>query len=253
MSKQNRSLIPIISTIIVAVLAIVMAIVAVVLMTGNKKNDPGTSVSDGGSSVQSSVPFSPTQELIDECTYAAHDLVQDSYRIIRLFLTEGLKHFDEPYGNEPDDGIYTVNSMEYTSLKQIEDFVKSVYVADEAQRILTDIDGNGLAVYQDREVLVTIEETLEATGEAADTEESGPKYKNEIVLGISADFEPIEYNKDWSSCRIAVSPLSEKECKLTVYLNGIDPAAVTEADKDSILEMSMVKNGDEWRLAKFIY
>lgn len=245
-------MVSLISTIIVAVLAIALAVVAVVLMTGDKDNTSGTPDTSSTPQVEE---FRPTQELIDECTYAAHDLIAGSYRVVRLFVTDGLPHFDEPYGNRPEDGIYTVNSEEYTSLKQIEDFVKSIYTEAEAQRILTNIDGNGLAVYQNREVLTTIEETLEATSETDDsTSESGPKYKTEYVLGISESFVPAaDYAKDWSSVRIAVVPVTAEECKLTVYLNGLDPETVTDADKDSVLELSMVKSGENWRLTKLVY
>ncbi|MBQ9948662.1 MAG: hypothetical protein IJO91_09770 [Oscillospiraceae bacterium] len=257
--KQNNSLVPMISTIIVAVLAIAVAVTAVILLTGDK----GETSSAGGTSdqqISSETVFRPTQELIDECTYAAHDLVAGSYRIVRLFVTDGLDHFDEPYGNKPEDGIYTVNSKEYTSLSEIEELVRSIYTEDVAKLILTDIDGNGLAVYQNREVLVKVEEPLPEEGEEeSDTTESETtdgtaQYKTELVLGISADFVPAaDYKKDWSSCRIAVVPVSESECKLTVYLDGLSPETVTDADKDSILEMSMVKSEDNWRLTKFVY
>lgn len=253
MSKQKTSMAPVISTIIVAVLAIVVTVIAVLMITGNRNNSGTDSGGASQPGAGNSEPFRPTQELVDECTYAAHDLVADSYRVVRLFITDGLPHFDEPYGNKPEDGIYTVDSREYTSLEQIREFVSSVYTEEAAERVLTDIDGNGLAVYQNREILVTVEETYEGTGEAS-TAESGPKYKTETVLGISADFVPAtDYTKDWSSCRIAIVPVSETECSLTVYLDGLDPDTATEADKDSILNMSMVKLGEEWRLTEFVY
>ena len=253
-NKKNNSLVPLISTIVVAAVALVVAIIAVVMLTGDNNN---TSTS-GGTSAQPdtsvSEPFRPTQELVDECTYAAHDLVAGSYRVVRLFVTDGLPHFDEPYGNKPEDGIYTVDSKEYTSLAQIEEFVKSIYTEEAADKVLYNVDGNGLTVFQNREILVTVEETYEGTGEAPATAESGPKYKTETVLGISADFIPAaDYDKDWSICRIAIVPVSETECDLTVYLDGLDPETATDADKDSILNMSMVKSGEEWRLTEFVY
>lgn len=250
MSKQKTSLAPLISTIIVAVLAIAVVIVALMLITG----DNGTS-SDGGAAPDTSVSesFRPTQELVDECTYAAHDLVADNYRIVRLFVTEGLAYEPEPYGNLPEDGLYTVSSNEYKTLEQIQDLVNSVFIEEEAVRVLGNIDGKGLAVYQDREKLVKVEDTADATAEAT-KESAGVQYTTEYVLGISADFAPDEsYTKDWSSCRIAIIPRSETLCDLTVYLDGLDENTATEADSDSILKMTMVKVEQDWRLEKFVY
>ncbi len=258
MSKQKASLAPVISTIIVALLAIGVAVAAILIMTGDNDNN-GTGAQNNGSSASDTV-FKPSQELVSECTYAAHDLVAASYRVVKLFVTQGLDHLDEPYGNRPEDGLYTVSSTEFTTLDQIQTLVKSVYTEEEAQRILTNVDGNGLAVYQNRERLVKVEKTdpgtSEATAEAApeSTSDGSVQYTTEYVLGISEDFTPAEnYKKDWSSCRIAVTPLSETECKLVVYLDGLDPETVTDADKDSILEMSMIKNGEDWRLTAFKY
>ena len=247
MSKQKTSLVPLISTIIVAVLAIILAVVAVILMTsGNNNNETSNSTPDS-SVVQEE--FRPTQELVDQCTYAAHDLVAGNYKIVGLFITNGLPRYDEPYGNKPEDGLYTVNSSEYTSLKQIEDLVKSIYTEQEANRILTNVDGNGLAVYQNREVLVLVEEPVSETAEA----DSSPKYETEYVLGISENFVPAtDYTKDWSSVRIGVVPVTAEECKLTIYLDGVDPETA-DVNSDSVLSLSMVKTENGWRLTKFVY
>lgn len=255
MSKQKTSLAPIISTIIVALLAIVVAVVAIVLISGeNNASSQGNPAADGSAV---SEPFSPTQEQIDECTYAAHDLVAAHYKAVRLFVTEGLEHLDEPYGNKPDDGYYTVDSTAYKTLEDITALLDSIYTAEETQRILTDLDGSGMQVYKNREKLVKIEETYEGTAETADeiTNDSGSvQYATEYVLGIHMDFTPDEsYTKDWSTCRIAVTPVSDTECRLVVYLNGLDPETATEADSDSILNMSMQKTDEGWRLTSFVY
>ncbi len=242
--KENKSVIPLVSTIVIAVIAIVLAIVAMLTL---KKDKPDQNGSDPAP--VSSI-FIPTDELIEECTYAAHDLVRDNFSVIRLYITEGLAHFDEPYGNLPEDGIYTVNSTEYSSLEQIEEMLKSIYVNSEAERVLTNIDGNGKAVYVNREVLVDAVYTDEA-----ESGESRPLYTTETVLGISADFTPdTSYNKDWSTCNIAVLPKSETECELTIYLGGLTPdSEIDETNKDSVLETAMRKINGEWRLAQFVY
>lgn len=248
--KNQNQTISLVATIFVALAAIALAVVAII--TVNQKNKPQQTTPNSSTVVSDS--FNPTAEFVEECTYAAHDLIQDSYRIIRLYVLEGLAHYDEPYGNLPEDGLYTVNSSEYTSLAQIEELVNSVYTKSEAQRILTNIDGNGMAVYQNREVLVEVErEPAEGTAEA-ETAESGVRYTTENVLGIDADFVPdTDYSKDWSSCVIAVLPKSENECELTVYLDGLNAETATEADAESVLNIAMIKTDGEWRLANFEY
>ena len=254
MSKQKASLAPIISTIIVAVMAIAVAVVAIVLITGE---DTPTSQTPSDTSISSPSAFSPTQEQVDECTYAAHDLVAAHYKAVRLFVTEGLDHLPEPYGNKPDGGYYTVDSTSYKTLEDITTLLSSIYTAEEVQRIITNFDGNGMQVYKDREMLVKVEETYEGTAEptAEATSDNGSvQYTTEYVLGIHMDFAPAEnYGKDWSTCRIAVTPVSETECTLKVYLDGVDPETATEADSDSILDMSMVKGNEGWRLNSFAY
>lgn len=240
MGKQKTSLAPLISTIVVAALAIVVVIVTIFIITGDNGGASDTDIS-------SDTSFKPTQELVDECTYAAHDLVADNYRVVRLFITEGLPYLPEPYGNLPEDGLYTVNSNEFKSFDQIEELLESVFIKEEAVRVMTDINDKGLSVYKNRETLVKVEPDPSA-------ENSSVQYKKEYVLGISADFVADKtYSKDWSSCRIAIIPRSETLCDLTVYLDGLDETTATEADSDSVLKSTMVKTEQGWRLEKFIY
>lgn len=244
-SKKTTNNIPLISTVIVTLLALA-AVIVLMVTTGNKPERQS-----GSSTGASEQLFAASDELIEECGYAAHDLFLDSYRILRLYVTEGLAHNDEPYGNRPEDGIYTVNSSEYTSLEQITSLVNSVFVEAEAERIITNIDGNGLAVYQNREILERTEsEPAEGTAETS----AGPVYVTKTVLGISEDFVPAEYGHDWSTIKIAVMPTSETECELTIYLDGVDADSLTDADMDSVLETKMIKNENgEWRLTQLVY
>ena len=250
---KKNSTIPLISTIIVSLLAIVLAVIAIFTLAGKPQDN-----NSGGDPVSQPASFQPTQELVEECTYAAHDLVAASYRVIRLFVTEGLPYYEEHYGNDPEDNIYTVNSTEYTALADIENFVRSVYTESEAQRILHNIDGKGTSVYLNREVLVEVEQpepsTEEGTAESSTSEQS-PAYTTQNVLGINAAFVPdAEYGKDWSSCRIAVLPKSENECELTVYLDGLDEnTEITDANKASVLTIGMLKTEAGWRLTALAY
>ena len=250
-TKKNSNNIPLIATIVVAVAAIVLAVAAMIMMNKAPASDNENS---GTASQQHSRDTSYiTPEYQQECEYAAHDLLNSSHEILRLFVTEGLYHEDEPYGNLPEDGYYTVNSTDYNSLEQIEELVRSVYAEDAAEQILKNSDGKGLKVYANREQLVRVEQpesTAETTAQA--TQESGANYEKVYKLGISSDFVPDE-SKSWSSCAITIDYLEEGRCGLTVYLDGVDSSnGVTDENRDSVLEMTMVKLDDGWRLAEFV-
>ncbi|MGN1340038.1 MAG: hypothetical protein ACI4WS_07070 [Oscillospiraceae bacterium] len=248
--KQNSNNLPLIATIVVALVAIALAVTAIIMM-----NKEPAQTQTGNSTTSQAVDTSYlTPEYREECEYAAHDLLDASHEILRLFVTEGLFHEDEPYGNLPEDGYYTVNSTDYTSLEQIEELVRSVYIEDAAQQIMKNSDGKGLAVYANREQLVRVEQpdtTAETTADSQ-TEESGTKYETVYKLGISADFQPDEA-KSWSSCAITIDYLEEGRCGLTVYLDGVDSSnGITDENRGSVLEMTMIKLDDGWRLAEFV-
>ncbi len=222
--KKKSSNAALVATIIVALAAIAAIVILLVMMSGRNTEEPS---SDTG--------FHASQELFDECLYSAHDLVGNNYKIIKLYITEGLPHEDEPYGNEPEDGIYTVASEEYTSLSQIEELVKSVYTEEIADTIL---------------------HKMEVTTQSG-SKESLEVYKNrdvfgETFLGIDAKFKPDEgYTKDWSSCFLEVVPKSETECDLTVYIDGIKPEEAA-AHPESVITTHMTKLEGGWRLTEIL-
>lgn len=236
--KKQTETAPLIATIIVAVLA--MAAVIVLLITINSA-DKNKQTSDNTPAVTTQ-QFSA--EFVESCQFAAQDLVRDSYKVIRLFVSEGLPHYDEPYGNEPDDGLYTVNSTDYSSLEDIENLVRSVYKNSEAERIMN------LGVYKNRKVLVDI--VYEDTTAEAATTENRPLYEEKEVLGISAAFTPdAAANEGWTEyCSIAVMPKSETECELTISVGGSEDGSVAPV---KTLETAMVKIEGEWKLASFVY
>lgn len=239
---QNKSQAPLIATIIVAFLALAAVIALIVVLTvPREQNDP--SENSG---------FVVTKELEQECQYAAHDLVSQSYEIMRLFVFEGLTHIDEPYGNEPEDGYYTVyteNNNRYTTIEDIESLVKSVYTDKAAEKIMHNIDGNGLEVYKNRKVLVEAEYDSEP-----ESGESRPMYVEAEVLGISAKFIPnLSKRELWADCSIMFIPTSETSCEMKVYLGGIEEGMdLSEFDESLIVELEMIKTGDNWRLTEFV-
>lgn len=222
-SRKNNNA-ALVATIVVALAAIAAMIILLVMMSGRDKEE---SSSDTG--------FHASQELFDECLYSAHDLVSENYKILKLYIIEGLPHKEEPYGNEPEDGIYTVNSEDYTTLSQIEELVKSVYTEEVADTVLHKMEVmtqsgsyETLEVYKNRDVF------------------------GETVLGIDAKFCPDEsYTKDWSSLVFEVVPTSETECGLTVYINGIKPEEAS-AHPESVITAHMTKREDGWRLTEIL-
>ena len=235
--KQNTA--SLIATIVVAALAIAAVLAMIFVMNGQSGKKPEISVSE---------PFRPTAEFERECEYQAHDLVKGSYDIIRLFVTQGLPHKDEPYGNAPEDGIYTVDtekSGDYKTLSDIENKVKSVYTDETAAKILTDIDGKGFSVYKNRIILVDNDSSAE----------NAPRYKEETVLGINAEFKAdTSREKLWESCSLAVLPKSETECEITIYLGGAgETSDLSAVDESKVLRTKMMKTNAGWRLTEFVY
>lgn len=217
----------VVATVVVGIAAVAAVVFLAVLVL----NGGGQTVSDSTGAPVSSVPadFRPSRELIDECNDNAHDLVAGNYEILRLFRLEGLPHEDEPYGNEPEDGYYTAISDKYATYADLERFVKSIFPADEAERILGNFDGSGRAVYCARE-------------------------NHDGALGIISDFTPDEaYGKPWESTRIQFVPVSETECRLTIFLGADEETDLTAVSEEMTLNAVMFKGADGWRLTKLVY
>ena len=242
-STQNKSKAPLIATIVVAVLALA-AVIALIIVLSLPKGDEQPSGNSG---------FTVTKEFEQECQYAAHDLISQSFEVMRLFVFDGLSYNGEPYGNEPEDGLYTVATeynSKYTTLEDIEKLVKSTYTDEAAEKVMNNVDGRGLAVFQNRTVLVEAEyddEPVEG--------ESRPAYVEAEVLGISADFIPNPSKKDlWANCSIMFVPKSETLCELTVYLGGVDEDTdLSTVDSNLIVKLVMTKSADGWRLTDFVF
>ena len=234
--KQNPA--PLISTIVVAVLAAAAVVVLIFILNGNP-DDNKTITPES---------FRPTADFEQECENAAHDLVSGNFEIIRLFLTQGLPHLDEPYGNAPEDGIFTVDterSGSFKTLSDIENKVKSIYTDEAADKILHDINGNGFEVYKNRKILV----------DDPSAGENAPRYKETTVLGINANFKASASIEElWQSCSLAVLPTSETECEITIYLGSAEPdSSETSSENGRVIRTKMTKSGADWRLTEFVY
>lgn len=212
----------IVSCVMTAAVAIA-AIVAVVLLI-----NPSSQGEDNSSA---QLEASRVQALLDECGEAANQLVKDNYTILKLFVTEGLS-FKTVYGNPAEDGYHSVDDEVYKHYSQIEDLVKSVYVEEEAERILTRFPikvENGT-----KNVQVYIEHKDPSDGE--------------MCLGINEEFNPdTDYSRDWSRCMINVHPENDTECTLKVILDGYSEEEAS-AHLESVITAQMIKTDGVWRL-----
>ena len=257
MSEQNKgkttsSASTIIATAIVA-LAAVAAIIVLIVMS--KK--PG----DGRQDMQNNVVVESAggQDFIDECGENAQRLVQGNYRIVRLFISEGLPYRDEPYGNRPEDRLYTVNSEEFKTFDDVMTLVKSVFVEDEANRILMRMPLDPAAAYgvggnPEEAQLISVYWTRDEYVDASDTSAGGSGYVKQTVLGISERFKPYtDYKKPWGSTSIRIVPVNEEECDITIYLGADKDVDLSSVEDSDILTTKMVKVNGEWRLTKLVF
>lgn len=281
-SKKGAS--TLVATVIVAIAA-VAAIVVLIMMTRN--TDSPQKLPDG-----TEVTFKPSAEFVDECGANAQALMEDNYKVVRMFVSEGLPHLDEPYGNAPEDGLYTVNSDDFKTYAELEVFIKSVYTAEEAERILTRMPSDPgasadgaedsvtadtsevsrpefIAIYAAREIYAdSTSDTETAPTESKvpdvvipESTDSGevskpaePSYTKRKVLGINEYFKPYTaYNKPWGSISIRIVPMNEDECHITVYLGADKDVDLSSVEDSDILNTKMVKVDGEWRLTELVY
>jgi hypothetical protein len=161
--------------------------------------------------------YIPSDALMDAMQDNAERLIRNDYEILKLIYLDGLPHFDEPYGNLPEDGIYIVDSNEYTALQQITDLIHETFTREAAEKLINDPLGDGYPVY----------------------------YEKDGKLGIRYDFKPeADYNVSWQSPSYVVTPLSDTECTLKVtLLKDGEPFAQ---------ECSMLCLNGEWLIDKLI-
>lgn len=228
MSKKNTA--ATIATIIVAVLAIATTLF-LLYQTSQQQIQ------------ENQYNFIPSDEVNEEMNMNAVTLIKNNCEIFRIYLQYGLPHQSEPYNNVPEDGYYTVKSDSYKTMSDIEKLVNSTFVEKEAKRILTDINGDNIAVY------------------AEETDEDGNK-------GIGLDmnmvdengrFKALDYGYTWSNARFTLHPKSNTECDIIVELNSAEEtssADTTSSGSESSIKKvtaNMLKVNGEWRLQKLVY
>lgn len=228
MSKKNTA--ATIATIIVAVLAIATTLF-LLYQTSQQQIQ------------ENQYNYIPSDEVNEEMNMNAVTLIKNNCEIFRIYLQYGLPHQAEPYNNVPEDGYYTVKSDSYKTMSDIEKLVNSTFVEKEAKRILTDINGDNIAVY------------------AEETDEDGNK-------GIGLDmnmvdengrFKALDYGYTWSNAKFTLHPKSNTECDIIVELNSAEEtssADTTSSGSESSIKKvtaNMLKVNGEWRLQKLVY
>lgn len=228
MSKKNTA--ATIATIIVAVLAIATTLFLLYQTSQQQLQE-------------NQYNYIPSDEVNEEMNMNAVTLIKNNCEIFRIYLQYGLPHQAEPYNNVPEDGYYTVKSDSYKTMSDIEKLVNSTFVEKEAKRILTDINGDNIAVY------------------AEETDEDGNK-------GIGLDmnmvdengrFKALDYGYTWSNARFTLHPKSNTECDIIVELISAEEtssADTTSSGSESNIKKvtaNMLKVNGEWRLQKLVY
>ena len=205
--------------------AAAIAVFAIVLSMnpgGTEAAQSGTvPVSSTTAAVQTDEPagYSPDEELGEEMKDAAIELLSSNYEVLRLYYTSGLDHKDEPYGNAPEDGYFTVKDDKYSSLAQLEELVDSTFVAEQAKTTKENSLGYG-PIYKER---------------------SGGE------LGIIENFTPMAYEISWDNPQFTIEPKSDEECIINVVLHN------RTSGEEVALKGEMIKTADGWRLKTVLF
>lgn len=230
MTKKNTA--ATIVTIVVAVLAICATLFLLYKMSQEQAQE-------------NDYVYVPSEEINNEMNDNAVILIKNNCEVFRVFMQYGLAYEAEPYNNLPEDKLYSVKSDKYTTMADLEKLVKSTFVEKEAERILTNVNGNGP---------VFSEET---------------NYSGEKGIGLAMEmvdkdgrFKGIAYDYSWTSPRVLLKPRSNTECLIEIEL--AKEATATESSKeesasagnsgDSIkLTATMTKVNGKWLLEKLTY
>ncbi len=211
-----------------AVLSVaVFVIVLLVLGKGGGSNPAGTPAQTTAASTSAAAVtepeetgYSPDEELKEEMRDAVIKLISDNYTVLRLYYVKGMNHKDEPYGNIPEDGYYTVSNKNYDALEQIEEIVDRTFTKEFAKTVKSDPLGYG-------PIYIT---------------------RSNGTLGIIANFTPMPYNRSWNNPDFEIEPESDTECGIKIFIHEKD-----EAETPVTIEGHMTKTEDGWRLISIIY
>ena len=156
-----------------------------------------------------------TEEMLDAST----ELIKNNYLVLSLYYTKGMEHKDEPYGNAPEDGYYTVKNSDYSSIAELEALVDSTFAEDQAKIIKENSLGYG-PIYK--------------------TRDNGD-------LGIIQNFTPMPYTRSWDNPGFKINPVSETECSIDITIHE------KESGEEVVLTASMTETDKGWRLTEIVF
>ena len=185
--------------------------------------------------------YNPSQTEQEELKLASEELLKNNYNLIRMFYEEGLTVSQNVTVDENTlvsgsagaaemqnykiaiDNIYTVDDPNFKTYDQIVELVNATLVPNAANELLTNGQGQG-AVYCDK---------------------GG-------VLGINMNnFQPIAYDKNWSSISCEYRNITDNTADVFVTLPYSDSSE--HAGESVTLSGNLVKTELGWRLEKLIY
>jgi hypothetical protein len=178
--------------------------------------------------------FVPSDDLRDEMQNAAERLIKNNHTLITLYITRGLPHREEPYGNRPENDIYYVDSPDYQVLDDIESIVRDTFIPEEAERVINNRTDSGRRYYNHH------------LPEHLDRIYFNKESHDGARLGIHMDFEPFpDYPINWEGVSYIISPVTASEVELSVKLtvNGVE----------AVFERVIYKLNGEWFLNQFIH
>lgn len=223
--RKAESVASLVITAVIAVAAVAAVIVLVVLLKGDKQSSENDEIQQQQQNTL----------LLNECAEAANALVQKNYTVLKLFVTEGLD-FTTVYGNPAEDGYHSVDDEVYKHYSQIEELVKSVYTASEAERILTRFPVVTESGTRDMQVYTEHKDSVDG----------------EMKLGINENFISDEsYSKDWSKCSVEVHPENDDECSIMVITDGYTKSDAV-SHPECVITAKMIKQDGEWRLSAIL-
>lgn len=211
---MNKSKSNLIVTVITAVVAIAaMAAVIYVLATGSHKKPDPV--------------WAPDDAYYTELDTASDELLANNYKVFATYMQYGLNTAAPAYNTTPADGAYFVKDEEFTSFADIERIVNSTFVEAEATRIIENCIGTG-QIYAEKEGKLVMYKDL---------------------------FTAKEYDLGWSAPLVTYKSPTPDSVELSIELDKVtytEDSEVPTGEKKT-LTVTMLKEGDSWKLAKLIY
>lgn len=211
-NKQKVSTSSLIITIVAALLAIAALIFLMITMSKAEEKES----ENAKNTVTEAATMDP---VLQSAELALTDLINNNLKAYSYF-TVGMSIEEEPYGNKPEDGLYTCNESSYKTFEDFSKFIRSIYTDQTAAKLLSNPFGNG-PIYADRKGRLGI---------SADFMDGNPTDKSLLV---------------WDNGKYTFTLVSETECKIDITLKDKD-------GKDAKIETKMILEDGTWKLSEML-